>query len=235
MELVHYLHGVLNSQLVTRVFADFEGLFALPEEVKHRCLRKGLGSGYTPYGIEGVRDLPKDIHRCFWDVVPGQHCFPPAFDARYVLELYDVVRCILQDLFIEKYPQHRHDVLGGIHHLRATHFLASTSQEIVMPDHVDTGLFTGFIGGSRRGLEGKRGEEWREVDNPVGDLLIGAGTLLRLYDPTTVPFVHRVRGFGESRVSLAFFFEPWDEVILPNGELARDRARRLEARFRAPT
>lgn len=231
------LPQVLDPDFVRQVFRSFETLFDLSEDQKIGCRRLGFGSGYTPTNIEGVRDLPKDSYRSFWDIVaPNAGCnrFPASFEEHRsdVEALYRQVEALAIRVFTGAYPSLQQIIRNGAHGIRATHFRPRDPDWIVMPCHLDIGFITVYVGGSSRGLEGKIRNEWTGMINPPGDVIIGAGTTLRMYEQDVVPLRHRVISSGVRRISLAFFLEPSADVVLPNGEVAGDRLRRLVNRIR---
>jgi isopenicillin N synthase-like dioxygenase len=222
------MQRVLDRRLVSCAFREAEALFALPDAQKLACRAECDGIGYTPPGVEGVRDLPKDQFRSFWDLArPGSNRFPEGCDSSALEQLFTVVERMAADVFGSCLPEQVSIVEGGPHGLRASYFQARAARQIDMPCHRDMGFLTVFIGGSRPGLEGKHGDVWVPVVNDLGDIVVGVGTAMGLYDSGRSAFEHRVVSTGRERVSLTFSLNPRSDAVLPNGETAGARLQRI--------
>ncbi len=233
MENAVAYQGVLDPKLVADVFQDFWKLNACSETEKLQCRRQDFQSGYTPAGVEGVRDLPKDFYRSFWDLHgPGRNTFPPGFDGSRIERLFSAVESFTVSTFQSQYPEIAGMVEGAPHGLRVTFFQREQRGRIAMASHQDISLLTAFIGGSGPGLQTGNDECWEDVENPIGSAVIAIGTALRLFRPDLRPFQHRVMSFGTERISLALFLELRRDVVLPNGETAEARLRRIVSRIR---
>jgi len=55
----------ISPAIAKNAFAVAQRLFKLTEEERSLCRRLGMSSGYTPPGIEGVKNKGGDYNRCF--------------------------------------------------------------------------------------------------------------------------------------------------------------------------
>jgi len=236
---VFLLSGVLPAGLAERFYAAARDVFELPEDEKLACLRRGMAGGYTPPGIEGVHGKEPDRRRRFWDTVAAEHGggrYPDSDVGRAYRDaaegLYAACDAAAHPFFRARYPVIAPLLGGGRHLLRASAYAAERAGEILFPSHVDFGLATFYVGGAPLGLQGHIDGGWVDLAAEPGDLLVGLGTTLRLYDPAVVPLRHRVLGTGAPRVSAVFFTEPRGDVTLPNGVRADEHLRRLVSQIR---
>ncbi|OGH69810.1 MAG: hypothetical protein A2754_02005 [Candidatus Magasanikbacteria bacterium RIFCSPHIGHO2_01_FULL_47_8] len=229
--------AVIDPFFATRVFTAAELVFKLSEEEKEVCRRRGVSAGYTPPGVEGVKNGAKDPDRCFWDILSPdreKNIFPgkePRFQ-ELATELYRTLETFVMRLLEVAYPEVANLAVGGHHLLRFSSYSENNTAQALFPSHVDFGLVTAYLGGSSPGLQGKVGEEWVDINNPIGSVLLGAGTTLKMYDPAVVPFRHQVLGGHGPRLSVALFTEPRAEVLLPNGSTAGEHLQKLVAGIR---
>ncbi len=208
-------------------------VFDEPSRLNQAVYRGENSSGYTPPGIEGVADKPPNLLRQFWDIQYGGAANPRCgFSGRLVFSLEHVALDLTVNMLgVFYYLEHGlqahglHSMMaGGTHGLRATHYPMKPRPDdgIIFPEHRDFSVVTVFIGGCEPGLQVKINNEWRDVENPLGDIVIMAGTLLRFWTggpkhPDSIRGVsHRVIWTGEERLSLSFFTEPKPETVLPN-------------------
>ncbi|MES2931488.1 MAG: 2OG-Fe(II) oxygenase family protein [Patescibacteria group bacterium] len=196
--------------------------FNYPELLKVHPYCHGTRIGYTAPGVERtVRSAPTLIRHAF-DYRPGTCGIVGSIimDPFY-WELERVAFRVLEGIGADAQAV-LEAVRGGPHVLRTARYLNTVveTDQMLFPEHIDFGVFTLFIGGSTQGLEVKREGEWVPITLPLGDVLIGAGSLLKQYCPEVVPMRHRVMGTSAQRTALFFFLEPRHDVVLPNGEVA---------------
>lgn len=231
------LSGVVRVDTVEAVRRRAFPIFRHTGHIARDAYREKHASGFTPPGIEGVAGQPPNRLRQFWDVslannVPNRRCpFSNGFvEAMEVLaqELAAYAPRIFSSLEASLGPNGaglEKVMAGGSHHLRATHYpKASPSDTILFPEHRDFSVVTVFVGGTEPGLQFKLDGQWQEVENPAGDVIIMAGTLLRFWSggpdhPGRIKGVpHRIVNTGVERLSLSFFTEPHPDTPLPNSE-----------------
>lgn len=239
MSAVFLLSDVLPAGVTERFYAAARDVFDLPEYEKLACLRRGMSGGYTPPGIEGVRGKEPDRRRRFWDTVASEHGgsrYPDSGVGRAYRDaaeaLYAACDAAARPFFRARYPDIAPLLDGGRHLLRTSAYEPERAGESLFPTHVDFGLATFYVGGTSLGLQGRIDGDWIDLVAGPGDLLVGLGTTLRLYDPAVAPLRHRVVGTGVARISAVFFTEPRGDVTLPNGVRAADHLHRLVSEIR---
>lgn len=229
--------NMIKPSMVEDIFSGAERLFNLTEDEKLACRSSGMSSGYTPPGIEGVKNQNKDIDRCFWDILSPDreiNIFPKQekLFQEQVANLYRILEDVIIRALASAYPEVSTRAVAGRHMLRFSYYQPNSAGQIIFPSHVDFGIITAYLGGSGPGLQGKINGQWMEVVNPIGSVILGAGTTLRMYDKKVIPFPHRVFGTPATRISAVFFSEPRLEVVLPNGLTAGEHLRRLVEEIR---
>lgn len=239
MNGVFHLRGALPSGMTRRFYDAARAIFALPDEEKLACARVGMTGGYTPPGVEGVRGKEPDRRRRFWDTIADAHGGSryPETDVglayrEAATEVHAACDAAARAFFRTEFPGVAPLLDGGRHLLRASSYEPEEAGAVLFPPHADFGFATFYVGGAAAGLQGFVDDAWTDLSAPHGDLLVGLGTTLRLFDPAVVPLRHRVVGAGAPRISAVFFTEPRGDVLLPNGLRAEEHLRRMVARIR---
>ncbi len=221
------LTEALPVAIVERAFAEAHA--ALGESggyVEWQHYNPENRTGYTPAGIEKSPGSGLNWHRHFFDYRPGMvTLYPsPCSDAleplhRYLTELGETL-CMLIDH--EAHLSLRSIIRNGPHILRVTECLNEEvdPERELFGSHLDFGLLTLFVGGSTPGLQVLSGGKWIDADAQKGNVLVGAGTILKQYLPASTSLRHRVMANSARRLSLFQFIEPRADVVLPNKESA---------------
>lgn len=178
--------GAFPAAIAERFYAAASEVFALSPETKEVHRRHGMTGGFTPPGIEGVRDHGPDFSRSFWDTldpIGGENRYPEcAIGQAYqsaATELFSQVEAAVSALLRSTYPDVAAVAQDGRHLLRASSYAPAPAGHVVFPSHVDFGLITAYVGGAPSGLQGLIDGVWTNVDAPAGDLFLAAGTTLR--------------------------------------------------------
>ncbi len=230
------VRNVLDPKKVGGWYSAADELFRLGTETLSRHARVPPGRlGYTPPGVESVRYAGPNRMRHFFDFAPGMNV-PIGFGSVMTgawTGLYEVARGVLGE--ISSSGQWLTSIAhGGAHHLRSAQYLNECADPlaVLFPAHFDWSLVTLFVGGAKSGLAVQSGVRWYGVEIPSDAVLVGAGTMLKLYRPDIPPLRHRVIADATGRVSLFFFTEPPFGTVLPNGELVKNMIARLEKETR---
>ncbi len=232
------LRGILPVELVQKAHRDAR--LALEEEngyVQWQLYDRESRTGYTPTGVEGTVRSGPNFHRHFFDYRPGFVSLDPVQDVlRPIHErLVEVGEQLLERLdrgigtsVLTTTAQ------DGLHALRIAHCLNDTvSPEIeLFPEHRDYNILTFFVGGASPGLEIRMGNEWVGAQPAAGEVLVGAGTVLKQYLPCTQSLRHRIMAHSSRRLSLFQFIEPVSSAVLPNGETAAEYYARIMSKVR---
>jgi isopenicillin N synthase-like dioxygenase len=223
-----------------------------------RYAYRGKGrSGFTPPGVEGVADKRADYGRQFWDVhldpeSDATVCVHSRELERRMRHLTQELSTIMSGVFfymdrgLGPLAHGLHSVmLKGNHGLRATHYPSTspTVGGVLFPSHRDFSLVTVFVGGAEAGLQVDRSGEWHDLENPLGDITILAGGMLRYWTggPSHIGRIggvrHRVMRATTERLSFSFFTEPEPHTILPysNGVTAGEYIDNFVTATRRPT
>ena len=220
------IERAFSPSLARKLQKEAEQLFALPTEERNRI------PGYSPPGVEGVRDYGPSLLRHFVDDRVGEPPRSPITKEACV-ELWEQARYWLRVVDLEFSTPLTEGAAGGPHMLRRSQYLnEDTSRQVLFPPHRDFGLLTFYVGGAAEGLQMKIQDEWCDVWNPPGSLIAAAGTTLRLYAPEIISVQHQVVGSRTGRISTVFFTEPRADVVLPNGVRAGDHLARLVRQIR---
>lgn len=231
----------VSPKLVEDSYRAAETLFYISPEHLRRYQTSGGGNGYAPPGSERVAGGAPDYGRHYFEMraVGRNHTVPrevPSFGRACrrlfrELEKSGTQMLALLDSYLGKprgYFISR--VRGGSHLLRVNHYPFLPPAEDVrlrFPAHRDLGLLTLYLGGAREGLEVQIGRRWIRPRVPAGSLLLAGGNMLALESGGRIrPVRHRVRD-AAGRVSIVMFLEPRADVMLPNGERAREYLERI--------
>lgn len=232
----------MPTHRVERFLTIAADAFKVSEDVKARSLRRGRGGGYTPANVEGVRGHGPDPLRHFWDVRPevtriAPECYEFLAEATGMYQrLWDITfeaLCVVDRLLGG--TSIARDAVAGEHLLRTSEYLNAQASplDVLFPSHQDFGLFTAYLGGSHAGLQMKVHGAWHDVWNPVGSVILGVGSTLRMFAPERlVAPRHRVVGSTTGRTAAVFFSELRPDVRLPNGKLAGEHLARLVEQIR---
>ena len=219
--------------------------FAISDEVKQKSLRGNRNSGYTPPNIEGVRGHGPDPLRHFLDV-HCEHGFKPEPELESFFSTAHIVHLLLRDLAHDVFQIFDHEfrtwiargTQKGPHALRVSQYLNSEPSpwKILFPSHIDFGLLTAYIGGTSAGLQVKIHGSWHDVYNPIGSIIFGVGSTLRMYVPERLkPIRHRVVGSTVGRISAVYFTELQSDIILPNGKTSEEHLKSMVKSIRQST
>lgn len=231
-----HLSDVVDSNTVVDVRTEAYRVLGDAERIAKHAYRGKGQSGYTPPGIEGVSGNMAD-HRArqFWDFhledTVARTCSHTTDFVRHMEHLTRQLTVTMNGVF---YHMERglgalasglHRVmLDGNHGLRVTHYPASAPApgDVLFPSHRDFSLVTAFVGGAEPGLQIDRSGTWLDVENPLGDLVIIPGGMMRYWTggpghPQRIAGLpHRVMRASAERLSLAFFVEPERRTVLPH-------------------
>lgn len=214
---------------VERLLAESTHAFRTPDNIRERSRRHGHGGGYTPPSIEGVRGHGPDPLRHFWDVRPevtgiAPECYEFLAEAAGMYQrLWDIALEALARVDRLFGTSLAAAAVGGEHLLRVSEYLNAHASpwEVLFPSHQDFGLFTAYLGGSSAGLQMKVRGAWHDVWNPIGSVILGVGSTLRMFAPERlVAPRHRVVGSTTGRIASVFFTEFRPDVLLPNGTMS---------------
>ena len=232
------LRHVVDPQEIQGWYAAAKDLFSIDSAELRRYPRKFPSrSGYTPPGIEGVRyDGPSNL-RHFFDFKPEVITPSAIFNSEMTKawqKLHAIAMTILAKLSGNGETKLDQIIQNGEHHLRVAQYLndQTATFSVLFPPHLDWSLITVFAGGVNSGLAIRIGQRWHRVEIPEDAVLIGAGTMLRLYKPEVPSMRHRVMADSLERISLFLFTEPRHDEILPNGETVGHMIARLEKETR---
>lgn len=243
------LKDVFPPELARQLTYTAREALRRPEAAKGLYLKMNpRGSGYTPPGIERVSRYGTDTFQDFWDVLAprrGENLLladAPGF-SEAVLISFGILEALAMMCFTYLDAACETtiatDAQDGEHMLRCSRYLTGSDPgRVLFPEHYDFGLLTLFGGGVAPGLEAEYGGAWHALHRfmRAGNILVGAGNVLKLYMPAlSRAFHHRVTAANteeDERLSYSLFTEPRADVRLPNGELAGDRLRRLVERIR---
>lgn len=232
LERQRYMHlsGVVDPSLVSTVRHLGFNLLRQPNVIQPECYRGDGLTGYTPPGIENVRNMPADWQRHFWDIglpdrVHNPQCHHAAAFVASATTLAMQIEALANNLLrnLEAYIGSPANGLwrgmqDGQHHVRVSHYPPSnlSPESIIFPAHKDFSLVTVYIGGAEDGLEVWQDGEWMSLPNPLGDVVVATGTLLARYsDHRFLALPHRVRRGGGERLSVVMFTEPHHNTVLP--------------------
>ena len=213
-------------------------LFHQPQAIKDRLKRTGLGSGFTPAGVEGVRGGLPNPHRSFLDL-RADLSDVRRLEEEFPLNMFLASKVLrqIQDLAMDVlnvgWPDVANLAEGGEHMFRITHYPSGHAGKELFPSHRDFGLITCYLGGAERGLKFYHGSGfWDHVRNDVGSIVVTAGTTLCQYDRDCIAIQHAAYGYLDERISAVLFTEPRGDVVLPNGKTAREHLTHLTSQIR---
>jgi len=235
------ISDAIAPHLVERFLTVATRAFEVSADVKEHSRRRGGGGGYTPPNIEGVRGHGPDPLRHFYDVRPeATRLAPELFD--FLAEatgmygrLWEIsleALAITDRLFGTALAS---TAVGGEHMLRTSQYLNAHASrwDVLFPSHQDFGLFTAYLGGAHAGLQMKLRGAWHDAWNPVGSVILGVGSTLRMYAPEQlVAPRHRVVGSTTGRIASVFFTELRPDVLLPNGKMSGEHLANLVQQVR---
>ncbi len=237
------LTGAFPPDLAEALIREVRLQLRRPSEEKRRFDKiDPCSAGYTRPGVERVGRHAPDTERECWDVLTPRrrlNAFPddaPRF--RLLTEAaHEILEGVAQACFLQLDRAFgtsiARDAGEGDHMLRCTRYLAGGDPaRVLFPEHDDFGLLSLYGGGAAPGLEAEYAGRWRPLPalQTPGNVIVGAGNLLKLYLPTArKAFHHRVTAAhdgDEERVSYSLFTEPNPDAILPNGQRAGERLRK---------
>lgn len=247
------ISNIIDPKKVEDLRTEAYRVFRRHSLIDKRSYRTAGRTGFTPAGIEGMRP---DNGRQFWDVhvdtKPEEMACSHSLElvrrmSHVVLELSVIMSGVFyyMDRGLGPIANGLHRVMvKGNHGLRALHYPIVTEprENLLFQPHRDFSLATVFVGGAETGLQVERSQAWHTLENPLGDIVIIAGRMLRYWtggikNPKRISGTrHRVLHMPVERMSLSLFTEPESTSVLPNsdGITAGEYIRRFVAATRAP-
>lgn len=233
-----HISNVVDPQKVENLRKEAYRVFRDTGSIAKHAYRNNGRSGFTPPGIEGVTGNKADYSRQFWDshldqISEGKFCDHSRRLVDQMRNLAVEMSVIMSGVFyymeqgLGPLSSGLHKaMLEGDHGLRATHYppIPAPPDGILFPSHRDFSLGTIFIGGAEPGLQIDKNGTWHDVENPLGDLTLVAGGMLRYWTggpkhPDRIGGLrHRVIHAADERLSLSHFLEPAADTDLPYSE-----------------
>lgn len=232
---VLHIPRVIDPDKISALRSEAYRVFHDVASIAPQAYRGNGRSGFSPPGIEGVAGKRADYGRQFWDVhldkaSDGKACDHTRELVRRMQDVTQELSVVMSEVFLRMeqglgpLAAGMHQVMvKGWHGLRATHYppVPRPADDILFPAHRDFSLVTVFVGGAEPGLQINTQGSWQDLENPLGDIALIAGGMLRYWTGGTKHpdriggLRHRVVYAADERLSLSFFTEPEPNTILP--------------------